>query len=52
VGPNGGNRGTRLKENLGQLDWARQRVGSCPHQKPHVVRLSCGLSRDQDSDSL
>jgi hypothetical protein len=40
------------KENLGQLDWVRQRVGSCPYQKPHVVRRSDGLSRDQGSDSL
>jgi hypothetical protein len=33
-------------------DWARQRVGNCPHQKPHVVRRSGSLSRDQGSDSL
>jgi hypothetical protein len=26
------------KENLDQLDWAEQRGGSCPHQKPHVER--------------
>jgi hypothetical protein len=40
------------KKYLGHLDWARQRVGSCPHQKQYVVRRSSGLSRDQDSDSL
>jgi hypothetical protein len=30
--------GPDSQKNLGQLDWARQRVGSCPHQKQHVVR--------------
>jgi hypothetical protein len=39
------------KENLGQLDWGRQRVESCPHQKPHVERRSNGLWRDQGNDS-
>jgi hypothetical protein len=40
------------KENLGQLDWVRQRVGSCPHQKPHVERRPDDLCRDQGNDSL
>jgi hypothetical protein len=44
--------GQTHKENRGQLDWARQRVESCPHQKPHVVRRSGGLSRDQGNNSL
>jgi hypothetical protein len=30
--------GRTHKENRGQLDWVRQRVGNCPHQKPHVKR--------------
>jgi hypothetical protein len=27
---------------LSQLDWVRQRAGSCPHQKPHDERHICG----------
>jgi hypothetical protein len=40
------------KENPGQLDWARQREGSFPHQKPHVGRRSGNLLRDQGNDNL
>jgi hypothetical protein len=44
--------GTDSQRKSSQLDWARQRVGSYPHQKPDIVRRSGGLLRDHGCDTF